>query len=117
MSTYQQFSITHSEHFTPSTFTQFEITLRQAIQQLADEPAVKIEMVISFAKDHQIECNLVKDHPNLAALISTKSLPLQSMEDLFEAAKNNPVFKLEMEQYIRTCFAIVPSLNVPKQKN
>ena len=95
---------------------QFEVTVRQIVEQLTHQPAAKIEMVISFVKDHRIECKLVNDHPKLAALISTKSLPLQVIEDLFEAAKNNSVFKLELEQHIKSCFAIVPSLNLPQQK-
>jgi hypothetical protein len=84
---------------------------------LSSEPAAKIDMIISFVRDHRIECDLAKDHPDLATLISTRSLPLQLMEDLFEAANKNPLFKMEFEHHIRSCFAIVSSLNVPEQKN
>ncbi|HEY6956264.1 MAG TPA: hypothetical protein VI385_13525 [Flavisolibacter sp.] len=114
---YQKFSVTHSEHFTPATFTQFEVSIRQVVEQLSSEPAAKIDMIISFVRDHRIECDLAKDHPDLATLISTRSLPLQLIEDLFEAANKNPVFKMELEHHIRSCFAIVSSLNVPEQKN
>jgi hypothetical protein len=34
----------------------------------------------------------VKDHPQLAKIISSKLLSLQVMEALFEASRQNPVF-------------------------
>jgi hypothetical protein len=114
---YQKFSIAHSDHFIPSEFPQLQASIQQVIEQLTTEPDIKTEMVLSFVKDHRIDSKLVKDHPKLAGLISTKSLPLQGMEDLFEAASKNPVFKKELEEHIRNCFTVTSSVNVPEFKN
>jgi hypothetical protein len=104
---YQKFSITDKDHFNPSNFPQLETSIQKVVEQLAAEPAVKIEMLLSFVKDHCINSKQVKDHPELADLISTQSLPLQVMEALFEAGKKNPVFVMELEEYIRSCFGAV----------
>ena len=102
---YQKFSISTTAHFVPSEFPHLETTVQEVIKQLAEEPFIKIEMVLSFVTDHCINSAQVRGYPGLANLISTKSLPLQLMEALFEASRNNPVFKKELEDYIRNCFA------------
>lgn len=98
---YQKLSIADSDHFIPSDFPQLQNNIQQVVEQLVTEPAIKTEMILSFVKDHAIDSNYVNDHPKLARLISTKSLPLQLMEDLFEAGRKNPVFKKELEDHIR----------------
>jgi len=102
MLSYQKFSIRDSDHFDPSKFPQLIASIQQTLEQLDAEPAVKIEMLISFVKNHCISSKQVKDYPALAGRISTGSLPLQLMETLFEAARKNSVFKTGLEQYIRS---------------
>jgi hypothetical protein len=104
MFTYPKYSIPQTGHFVPSEFPQLEASIQQVVKQLADEPIIKTEMVLSFVKYHCINSAQVKDYPGLASLLSTKSLPLQQMEALFEADRNNPVFKRELEEHIRGCF-------------
>jgi hypothetical protein len=101
---YQKFSISTTAHFVPSEFPQLEASIQQVIKQLADEPVVKVEMVLSFVKDHCINSTQVKSYPELASLISNQSLPLQLLEALFEAGRNNPVFKKGLEEHIRCRF-------------
>ena len=106
MLSYQKFSIKDTDHFMPSEYPQLEASIQQVVDQLAAEPVIKIEMILSFVKDHCINSKQVSEYPGLASLISTGSLTLQVMETLFEACKKNPVFKTELEQYIRSRFAI-----------
>jgi hypothetical protein len=107
MFAYQKFFITDTDHFLPSKFPQLEASIQQIVKQLASEPAIKTEMLLSFVKDHRISSKQVNDYPGLAGLISTQSLPLQIMEALFEAGRKNSVFTTELEEYIRMCFAII----------
>lgn len=101
---YQIFSISDTDHFIPAKFPQLEASIQKLVHQLAGEPPAKIEMVLCFVKDHCINSDQVKHHPELAALISTQGLPLQLMEALFDASRKNPVFKTELEAHIRSCF-------------
>jgi hypothetical protein len=101
---YQKYSISATAHFVPFEFPELEVSIQQVIRQLADEPVIKVEMVLSFVKDHCINSTQVNSYPELAGLISNQSLPLVLMEALFEAARNNPVFVKELEDYIRSRF-------------
>lgn len=101
MATFQKFSIGQTDRFDPANFPQLQTSLQKIVEQLNREPAgPKAEMLLSFVKDHCIRSQYVTDHPGAASLISTKSLPLGVLEDLFESCRNNPSFKRELEDYI-----------------
>ena len=105
MAVYQKFLIRETDRFDPTYFPQLETCLEQVVTQLNREQAgPKADMVLSFVKDHYISSQQVIDHPKVASLISTKSLPLGTMEDLFESSRNNPLFKKALEQHIRSYF-------------
>lgn len=102
MSMYQKFLIRETDHFNPAQFPQLQASLEKIVEQLNREPAApKAEMLLSFVKDHSISSQYVQDHPSVASLISTKALPLGVLEDLFEASRNNPTFKRQLEEHIR----------------
>lgn len=104
MLTHQSFSVTETNHFIPSRYPQLEVNLQEIVAQLAAEPECKTDMLLSFVKNHCIESKHVMDHPQLARLISTGSLPLHMIEALFEAGKSSPPFKKELEEHIRGHF-------------
>jgi hypothetical protein len=102
---FRKFLIRDEDHFVLTEFPQLEESLQKIVEQLANySSAPKTEMILSFVKDHSISSQLVKDHSELATLISSKSLPLQVMEELFESGKQNPLFKKQLEDHIRTYF-------------
>src|ERR1044072_5024285 len=101
---YQKYSISATAHFIPFEFPELEASIQQVIKQLADEPVIKVEMVLSFVKDHCINSTQANSYPELASLISNQSLPLLLLEALFEAARNNHAFVKELEDYIRSRF-------------
>jgi hypothetical protein len=84
-------------------------SLEQIAGQLNQEAAgPKAEMLLSSVQDHCISSQRVVNHPRLATLISTESLPLCVLEDLFESRKCNPSFKKDMETHIHSYFAASP---------
>jgi hypothetical protein len=102
---YQKFLIKETDHFDPSNFPQLKACLEKIVVQLNREPAgPKAEMLLSFVKNHSINSQQVVAHQALAALISTKSLPLGVMEDLFESSRSNLSFQQDMETHIRSYF-------------
>lgn len=101
----QQYRLNDTESFVASRFPELEVSLRQIMEQLASVPAgPKSEMILSFVKDHSIRSQQVNDHPQLANLISSKTLPLQVMETLFESSRQNNLFRMQLEDYIKTYF-------------
>ncbi|MGZ3839269.1 MAG: hypothetical protein ACXVMS_16045 [Flavisolibacter sp.] len=105
MFTYPQFHIKDTDRFVPFEFPQLEASLQQVVSKLGMEhQGPRAEMILSFVKDHRMNSQQVKDHPELANLISSKSLPLQVMENLFEAGRKNPLFEKDLEDYIKAYF-------------
>jgi hypothetical protein len=103
MSMYHKFLIKETDRFDPVNFPQLETSLEKIVVQLNREPAgPKADMLLSFVKEHSINSQYVADHPAVATLISTKSLPLGVLEELFDSSKSNPSFKKDLEAHVRS---------------
>lgn len=101
---FQKFLIRNTGQFIPSDFPQLEESLQQLAAQLAGKyEGPKTEMILSFVKDHSIRSQQVKDYPELAKLISSGSLPLYVMETLFDSSRPYPVFRKQLEEYLKEC--------------
>jgi hypothetical protein len=61
-------------------------------------------ILISFIKNHSIKTEWANANPEIAKMISSKTLPVVNMESLFSCAKNNLVFQRHLEEYIIVCF-------------
>jgi hypothetical protein len=61
-------------------------------------------ILISFAKYHSIKTDWANANPEIAKMISSKTLPVINMESLFSCTKNNLVFQKHLEEYIIACF-------------
>ena len=109
MTAYQTFSIKETNHFIPSRYPQLQVDLKDIVAELAAEPESKSNMLLSFVKNRCIDSELVSQHPQLARLISTGTLPLQLIEVLFDAGKKSPPFKKELEEHIRNYFVTTNS--------
>jgi len=106
---YQKFLIKETDRFDPANFPQLGGCLETIVVQLNREPAgPKAEMLLSFARDHCLSSQHVSDYPRLASLISTKSVPLGVVEELFESSKGNPSFAKDLEAHVRSYLAAVP---------
>jgi len=104
MVAHRKFSIAETNHFIPSRYPILENNLREIVLQLVNEPACKTDMLISYVRNRSINSKQAVDHPQLARDISTGLLPLHMMEALFEAGRNSPPFKKELEEHIRGRF-------------
>lgn len=102
---FQKFLIRNASQFIPSDFPQLEKSLREVVAQLAGKwEGPKAEMILSFVKDHSLPSQEVEDYPELAKMISTGSLPLHVMESLFESSRQHPLFRRQLEHYIKEYF-------------
>ena len=103
MFTYQSFLIKETDQFEPSVFPQLEESLQQTVAQLAlTAGGPSTAMIVSFAKDHCMDVQQVKDFPHLAGQIVSKALPLTILEQLFESSRQNPVYRKDLEAYVTT---------------
>ena len=103
MHTYRKITVGDTDVFDAAIFPALESNLLQTATQLALLPeGPKAAMLLSFVKHHSLNSQQANDHPLLALLITSKTLPLGVVEDLFESCRNNPAFQKDLENYIIT---------------
>ena len=103
MFTYQRFHVGETDHFEETKYPQINTDLKAIGLKLGDAAGTPgAAMLLSFVKYHSISSASVTAYPALASMISTKELPLSSLEELFEASKKNSTFQKELETHIET---------------
>ena len=101
---YQKYLVMPSDHFDAANFPGIDENLDLIISELKDKPQdFKIEMLLSFLKGHSIKTAYADTNPQLAELISSKTLSFKNLEALFESSENNSVFRKELELYVKKC--------------
>ena len=101
MSADQRVLVKDTDHFAVQNFPVLEASVLQLAEDLKNEPLQEVtDMVLSFVKEHRLNGKLATEHPQLAIQITSGALPLQELENLFEASKNNTHFKHELEEHI-----------------
>jgi hypothetical protein len=91
MFTYSRFIIRNTDRFDPANFPIQEAKIsfaKNAFNKLSS--VYRTEMLVSFLKDHCIPSEWVAANRELAGMISSKVLPLEDFEVLFEAGKDGP---------------------------
>ena len=100
----KKYIIHSSDHFNPALFPQITddiVVVRETIKKMPG--AFHAEMLLSFAKNHCIKTDWVNSNPEFAALITSKALPINNFEMLFDCSNDNRIFQDEFEQYVKTC--------------
>ena len=65
----------------------------------------KDEIIISFLKDHSLHYDWINANPELTELVTSGEMFTGSIESLFEACRNNPGFREDLEQHLTERFA------------
>ena len=100
---YHKFQIEEANRFDAAHFPELQTSLKNIVELLNNETGGPVaDMLLSFVRNHSINSQFVLNHPRLAMLISTKDWPVHVMEALFEDSKENPLFRQDLEAYIRS---------------
>lgn len=101
MCSYKKYSIKDTDVFDCQDFPQIVRELEAIKDITATLPdGYKIEIIISFLKNHSIRKTWIQANQPLVDLITSGSLPISNMEVLFESCKRNPGFLHAYEAYI-----------------
>ncbi len=91
-----------TERFIPGNYTAVveEISL---INEKTDSIPIhfKQEIIISFMKDHSLRNKWIDANPELIKLVTSQSLFTGAIESLFDSCRNNPVFRQDLEAYLK----------------
>ena len=103
---YNQYLVSDTDQFNPENFPDVNLEILKINTATAHLPSFyKAEMIVSFLKDHSLHKDWIKYNPRLAKLITSRILFSGNIEFLFEACRNNPVFRQHFETYLTEKFS------------
>ena len=105
MKQYNKYLVRSTDQFDPVNFS----SVTDEIQLINEgtvslPPFFKVEILISFLKDHFPENNWTKANPELTDLVTSGSLLKGNIESLFESCHSNPAFRQDLETYLKKEF-------------
>jgi hypothetical protein len=93
--------IRENEKFTPANYPKAMYELTVLNQGISHIPVYfKVEIIISYLKDHSLEANWVEANPALSRMVTSGFFKTSHLESLFESCRNNKVFLNDFEEYI-----------------
>jgi hypothetical protein len=91
--------------FDQANYPLIEEEIQLINKKSADYPLYfKVEMIISFLKDHCLQTSWVKANLQLAGLVTSGTLFTGHIESLFESCRNNAIFRKELESHLKRKF-------------
>ena len=103
---YPKYLVKEGDKFEPEVFSSVideMTTLKEQTRNVS--PAFKADILVSFLKDHSLDDNWIKANPELTKLIRTGSLSTANIEALFESCRNKPLFRKQMEDFLKRSFS------------
>ena len=98
---YAKYLIKDTDKFDAFHFPKISEELDVITTTMANSPTLlNSEMLLSFVKDHNMQAEWVATNPEVAEMISSKTLPLSNLEALFASSANNPIFRKQLEDYV-----------------
>jgi hypothetical protein len=105
---YKKYLIKDTDRFDPDHFPSLMEDMDTIVIAMDATPtALNAEMLLSFLKSHSIRTEWVNANPQLAEMISSKSLPITGLEALFESCTENRDFRIQLEEHIRERFSML----------
>ncbi|THU40455.1 hypothetical protein FAM09_11380 [Niastella caeni] len=81
----------------PKAFHELSV-LNQGISHIAIY--FKVEIIISYLKDHSLKTDWVEANPALSRIITSGFFKTSNLESLFESCRNNKAFLTDFENHI-----------------
>ena len=101
MKQYKKYLIRPTDQFDVNNFPAVADEVRSINEKInRHHSSLKIEILISFLKDHSLEEDWISANPGLTEFITAGALSTGDIEALFDSSKNNPAFREEFEKYL-----------------
>lgn len=96
-------NIGEMEKFNPDNYPYMVSELKEIVNTLRDVPIYfKMDIVISFLKDHSIKTEWIEANPALIKILTSGILVTGNLEKLFEGCRWNKTFRLDFERYLKS---------------
>jgi hypothetical protein len=101
MKQYNKYLIRPTDQFDVYNFPAVADEVRSINEKINNySPSLKVEILISFLKDHSLDEDWISANPGLTEFITSGTLLTGGIEALFDSSKNNPAFSEEFEKYL-----------------
>jgi len=108
MKQYKKFLIGTTDQFDENNFSSVADEVRSINEKTnSSSQSFKVEILISFLKDHSLQDNWITINPELTDLITSGALFTGNIEALFESSKDNALFRKDLEKYLTREFTTV----------
>ncbi len=102
MTKYHKNAIGLTDQFDPSNYSAVNDEICLINERTGAVPIhFKVEIIISFLKDHSLQINWIDANPELTDLVTSQILFTGSIESLFDCCRTNPIFRKDLENYLR----------------
>jgi hypothetical protein len=103
MTTYKQYLVAFKDRFIPTNFPLVMEEIKRVKREVDSFANLfKVEMILSFLRNHTIQAECIGANRSLASFISSGYLFTGETESLFRAASGNIIFCRQLEQYVET---------------
>jgi hypothetical protein len=105
MKQYNKYLVRSTDQFDPVNFSSVIDEIQLINEETVSVPAFfKVEILMSFLKNHSLEDNWAKANPELTDLVTSGSLLKGNIASLFESCRSNPAFRQDLETYLKEEF-------------
>ncbi len=102
MEQHQVYSIENSDQFNAKDYLMVKDEVAFILKQTEGMlPAYKEDIIVSYFKDHSLKNTWITANPLLTKLVISNVLPASNIEALFEASRTNPVFRNQLEAFLK----------------
>ena len=102
MKQHQVYSIGDTDQFNAKDYSTLTDEVAFIVKQTAGMlPAYKEDIIVSYFKDHSLRNTWIIANPLLAKLVTSNTLPSSNIEALFDASRTNPVFRNQLEAFLK----------------
>ena len=102
MKQHQVYSIEITDQFNAKDYIMVKDEVAFIVKQTAGMlPVYKEDIIVSYFKDHSLRNTWITANPLLAKLVTSNALPSSNIEALFDASRTNPVFRNQLEAFLK----------------
>jgi hypothetical protein len=105
MKQYNKYLVRATDRFDPVNFSSVTDEIQLINEATVGLPSLfKVEILVSFLKDHSLENNWTEANPRLTGLVTSGSLLKGNIKSLFDSCHNNSAFRVDLETYLKKEF-------------
>ena len=106
MFAYKKYLIREKDQFDPEQFSFLTDDIAIIKDQIEHVPPFfRTEILVGFMKNHSLNNEWKNVNPQLAEMVSDGSLSSRNIESLFESCAGSPVFRQQLEEYLKRSFS------------